>query len=295
MNEAKLRRLAPVMVITAASCRGMIGIFSRNLSRLGFSSIQSTCMRAIITAVLLALFLALHDRKLLRISKKALPWAVLSGTASIAFFNVCYMQAIELLPLSLAVLLLYTAPAIVLVLSRLLFKEDLGKRKLIALGLSLVGCALVCGVAGGGVKVTPVGLLWGLGAGFGYALYSIFSHYGLPHCHVLTYILYTFVFAGLALLPLSQPTQLLSLCLQPQSILFLLLIATVSTAVPYLLYTEALLFMPAGKASVTAFAEPLVATLCGVVVFHEALTLSIICGMGLIFVSLLLINSKQNA
>ena len=40
----------------------------------------------------------------------------------------------------------------------------------LALVLTLVGCALVCGVFAGGLSVTLSGILLGLGAGFFYAL-----------------------------------------------------------------------------------------------------------------------------
>ena len=56
--------------------------------------------------------------------------------------------------------------------------------------LALLGCSFVTGFWGGGLTVTPAGLLLGLGAAFFYALYSIFSRFGLRHYSAFTVVLW---------------------------------------------------------------------------------------------------------
>ncbi len=51
--------------------------------------------------------------------------------------------------------------------------------------------------------------------------------------------------------------------------------------------------MEAGKAAVLAFSEPLVATLAGILVFHEQLTVMSAIGIGLMFASILYINGSK--
>ncbi len=92
------------------------------------------------------LFLLIFDRKLFVIRLKDL-WCFLgTGICSIVFFNFCYFKAITMTSLSVAAILLYTAPAIVMVLSYFLFKEKLTKRKLLALAMTFAGCVLVTGI-----------------------------------------------------------------------------------------------------------------------------------------------------
>ena len=55
-----------------------------------------------------------------------------------------------------------TAVAFVVVLSAVLWKDPITKRKLLALLLTLVGCACVCGLFAGGLRVTAGGVLLGL-------------------------------------------------------------------------------------------------------------------------------------
>lgn len=107
-------------------------------------------------------------------------WCFLgSGVVSLLFFTFCYFQAMTLMSLSAAAILLYTAPAIVTLFSALLFKERLTAMKLVAVVLAFLGCALVSGLGSGSMTLSTAGILYGLGAGFGYAMYSIFARFAL--------------------------------------------------------------------------------------------------------------------
>ena len=66
-----------------------------------------------------------------------------TGICSLLFFTYCYFQAITIMDLSTAAVLLYTAPSIVMVLSLLLFHERITAQKLVALVLAFAGWCLV--------------------------------------------------------------------------------------------------------------------------------------------------------
>ena len=86
-------------------------------------------------------------RELLRIRLRDL-WCFLgTGIGSIVFFNYCYFKTISLTSMSVAAVLLYTAPAIVMVLSRILFGERFTVRKVTALVMTFVGCIFVTGIS----------------------------------------------------------------------------------------------------------------------------------------------------
>lgn len=105
--------------------------------------------------------------------------------------------------LSVMAVLLYTSPAFIVLLSVLLFRETLTRQKLLALVLTFAGCCLVSGL-GSGSAVSMKGLLLGLGSGFFYALYSIFSHYAIERGYgSWTITFYTFLFCLLASAPLA--------------------------------------------------------------------------------------------
>src|SRR5699024_1644672 len=103
-----------------------------------------------------------------------------TGIFSIIFFNYTMFKTIELASISISAALLYTGPAFVVILSRLIFKEKLTNQKLIALILTLIGTSLVVELFPLSVDNLPIStILIGLCSGLGYALYSIFSKFAL--------------------------------------------------------------------------------------------------------------------
>ena len=153
---------------------------------------------------------------------------------------------------------------------------------LLALVLTLVGCACVCGVFAGDLSVTPIGILLGLGAGFFYALYSIFGRYALAHYDSMTVTLWTFLFAGPASLVLVKPAELRTAFAAPMSWVMAACLVVFSTVLPYLFYTKGLAKVESGAASIMASLEPVVAALVGIAVFHEPLSILTAAGIALV-------------
>ncbi len=280
---------AVAMILTAAAGWGFIGLFTRPLTAAGLSALQITFVRSVVVVACMGLYLLVRDRGMFRIAWRD-GWIFLgTGLVSIVFFNVCYFTTIQLTTLAAASVLLYTAPCFVMLMSAAFFKEKITARKLAALALAFGGCVLVSGIARGGI--TPAGLLTGVGAGFGYATYSIFGKVALKKYHSFTLIFYTFVVSTVCLAPFVHMGQAASVVLGGGRTMALALgLGLVSTFMPYICYTKGLEHVEAGKASVLAFFEPLVATVTGIVAFHEKLTVMSAAGIGLIFAAIVLLN-----
>ena len=285
MSEKK----ASALVIGSSLCWGIIGIFTRNLHDLGVSSLGMTFWRSVITAAAMIIVCLVKDKSLLIIKEpKDIFYFIGTGICSIVFFNFCYFTSMQYLSLSAACVLLYTAPAMVVIMSAFIFKESVGARKVAALIISFLGCVFMTGVLTGG-QVTGKGILLGLGSGLGYALYTVIGAAALKKYRAFTLITYTFIISAIALIPVGikggVPTG--------QTGVFIILMGLVSTLLPYILYTKGLEFLEAGKASIMAFFEPVMATVIGVVVFKEYLTFTNLLGIILIFVSIVLLNTKD--
>ena len=97
----------------------------------------------------LLVYLLFFHRDMLRIHIKDLWCFIGTGVASITFFNYCYFKAVITTSLSVAAVLLYTAPAIVMILSAMLFGEALNIKKVVAIVMTFAGCVLVTGVLSG--------------------------------------------------------------------------------------------------------------------------------------------------
>ena len=135
-------------VITAGCLWGLMGLFTRALATYGVDSTGAIVLRCGIAALLFAVTLFVRDPKQFRIRLKDIWCFIGTGICSLLFFTYCYFQAITIMDLSTAAVLLYTAPSIVMILSLILFHERITVQKLIALVLAFAGCCLVSLVGG---------------------------------------------------------------------------------------------------------------------------------------------------
>ena len=141
-------------ILAGAALWGVIGLWNRNLMAAGLSPTSIVVVRNFGGMALLALLFALRDRRVFQVRREHLKYFAGTGIASVVLFTCCYFTCQKLCSLAVASILLYTAPAIVVLLSAFLWREPVTGRKLAALGLTLVGCALVCGLFAGGLTVT---------------------------------------------------------------------------------------------------------------------------------------------
>lgn len=290
MEQNKTSKPAVLCVLIAGCLWGCMGILVRTMNEGGFTSLEVTAFRSVITAVVLLVGLWIFDRKSLYIRMRDI-WCFLgTGILSVVFFNVCYFSCMNYTALSTAAILLYTAPAFVVLMSAVLFRESITKKKLVALLIAFLGCAFVSGGFGGGIS-TP-GLLTGLGAGFGYALYSIFSRFAIKRGYSsFTITVYTFLFAFLGTIPFLDVKHTAECVVSaPEVLPFAALMAVITTVVAYLFYTKGLAGMENGKASIVASIEPVVASLVGFLLYKESMSPMGILGMVLVLGACVLMN-----
>ena len=283
-HKPGMKRRAYAMILLAAALWGIIGLWNRRLMAGGLSPTGIVTVRNFGGMALLCAVFAMKDRRVFAVKRQHMKYFFGTGIVSVMLFTMCYFSCQKICSLAVASVLLYTAPAFVVVLSALIWKERVTVRKLTALALTLVGCAMVCGVFSGGSAVTVQGILLGLGAGFFYALYSVFGRFALTHYDSMTVTVWTFLFAGPASLVLVRQEDLAALAFDGTMVLTAVCLVVFSTVLPYLFYTAGLSKVDGGKASIIASLEPVVAALTGVAVFGEPMTAltaaGILCVLG---------------
>ena len=280
------------LILLAGILWGSMGLFVRPLNAKGLSSWDIVFIRAFLTMVFMAVFILVKDRSLFKIKLKDIWCFIGTGLLSIVFFNLCYFKEITIAPLSIAAILLYTAPAFVMVISAFCFNERLTKRKIAALFLSFLGLMFVTGVFSSGERLTLKTLFIGLGAGLGYALYSIFSRYALEKGYSsFTISFYTFLLATVTTVFFIKPGEVTGVAFSSWSMIVLLIaFALVSTIIPYLTYTVGLKGVENGQASIIASIEPVVATLIGIIWYHEKMSVWVLIGIVLVLTGIVISN-----
>lgn len=281
--------LGPVMVFLAGICWGVISVFIKGLTSFDYDSFDIMCFRSWASVVLMFIFFLMRDRSLLKIKLRDIWMFIGTGIFSLTFFSYCYFTSIVRSGAAVAVVLLYTSPIFVMLMSAVVFKEKITLKKIVALILTFIGCVLVAGLIGTGSRLSMGALLLGLGAGFGYALYSIFAGFAVKKYSSLTVTFYTFLFSGITLPIFRNPVALIG-SVSLQVIPWIVGTSIICTVLPYLCYTWGLGKMEAGKAAVLVTVEPLVGAIIGILIYHEDANLFKLLGIVLIFSAVILLS-----
>lgn len=292
-----MKKIIPILLISSsAALWGIIAIFVRKLSDLGFSPMEIVTVRVVTAAVLLGILGMSKYSSQMKINPLDIRLFIGTGICSIVLFNWCYFSAINQMSLSIAVILLYTAPVFVTALSFFLLKEKMDKVKLLAVLGTIVGCVLVVGVNFyAATSISFLGILTGLGAGFGYALYTIFGKFALRKYQPFTVTFYTFVIASLTLLPLTGLWKKGHLLLNSEVLIYGIGLGLFPTVMAYLFYTKGLEKIDSSKAAIIATVEPVVATILSVFLYREEFGVTQGIGTLFILLSVLLISRSKNS
>lgn len=277
-----------LMILAAATLWGSLGIFAKLLYQLDLTPLQITTYRVVISTVLLILVVPAIDRRLLRIRAVDLPFFALYGLISVGLFHYLYNFAISRTSVATAAILLYTAPAHVVLISAYVFGEKLTLPKWVALGCTLGGAALVSGVLGTGLPGDLPGILAGLGSGLTYGLYSIFGKKAVQRYNSWTVLVYSFFFGAIFLLGFSSLTGGIRTDLPISAWTLLVSLGLFPTVLAYTSYLAGLRLVEAGRAAIVATWEPVMAAILGYVVLGESLGPAQVAGGGLVLVGVLL-------
>jgi drug/metabolite transporter (DMT)-like permease len=273
-QEAALsRRTAFALVLLAACLWGTLGTAYHLLRGVAdVDALTVVTVRASAGAMILCGWLALTNRRLLRVAIADLPRLIGFGVGSLGLMYLSLFIAFDLTSVAVGTVLLYLAPALVTIGAALLLNEPLTSRKLMALLMTFGGCLLVVELYR---PQNLVGNALGIGSGLlaagAYGFYSLGAKPLLRRYHAVTLLAYALLSAAVALLAVKLLTA-------PGSwppVSGLLAIGAyggiVVTIAPYGLYTLALRRLPASEASIVATLEPAVAVVLAGALLGERL------------------------
>jgi len=234
---------------------------------------------------------------------QGLPTFIILGFIGVVVSQSSYFYALTQVSVAVAVTLNYTAPFFVLVLSYLLYREPITKSKGIALIGALLGVALVSGFVGRGsdsVQGSFLGVLAGLVSGFAYGLQtvvykSVGRKYGpiqLNFWMMLTGALQLSLF--LTLTTGHFPTVFSRMAsASTESWLIMGLIGLGPGTAAFVLFTDGINRVEAGRGSIVAMSEPVAACLLGYLALGETLTWSQLAGVFLVIGSIVGISVTE--
>jgi drug/metabolite transporter (DMT)-like permease len=295
------RRGSAVVVGLAASLAASTlfavnGTISKLVLENGLSSLRLVEIRCVLAAVVFAAIAAARRPSSLAIGRRELGFLAVYGVAGIAMVQWLYLVAIARMPVSISLLVEYTAPLLVALWVRFARGEHVRSRIWLALALSLGGLVLVAEVWNG-LSLDAIGLVAALLAAVSLALYYLVGEHGLGRRDPTSLAAWTFGAAGVfwsLLLPwwtfpfgaLANRVELYGL--HPPVWLLLAWVVLLGTVAPFALLFVALGRIGAPRTGLFGTAEPVLAGVVAWIVLGEVLSPAQLAGATVVLAGILL-------
>ena len=300
----------PALGVTAVSFAALMFGFNASSVKViidaGVNPEFLVLFRATFTAVLAGIVLLLTNRKAFRITVKEIPKMLFYGIFGIALMQWSYSNAVSLLPISVALLIEYTAIVIVPVISLFLFKEKVKSRLWFGIIAVLIGLAVVSNVWDS--NLNPEGVAWAFMASICLSIYFLIGEHTQRKRDAMSTLFYTFTVAALfwAVLNLIQPTQGIDLNLvfslggnltqvMMPIWLGLLWIGIMGSFIPMLLDYIALGNLSATAVGVIATAETVFATVFAWAWLQESMTTLEVLGGLIVIAGIVLAETSRTS
>ncbi len=289
-----MKKTAFIYIVIAGVLWGSSSIFFNVLSPYGFTSLQMTAMRGVVSAIAMTIYVLLSNPSLFKIKIKHLALLVFSGMClfgTAAFYYIAMAKSSA----STAVIILYTAPVFVMMYSVAFLGERINTIKVLSVITVIVGCALVSGVVGG-MDLRLVGIAWSFAASFAYSAYTILTKIQMLNgVSPISASLYGFIFMGAISLMFCEPLDFAKKTMQApfETIPLIIGIGICTCVLPFLFYTLSMRHIPAGVAASLAIIEPLSATIFSVAFFGEVLGIPAIIGIVLILGAIVCLGKSE--
>ena len=265
-----------LQLVLATFIFGTIGIF---VNYIPLPSAAIAFARGALGVLFLLLFgLILRIEINLQNIKKNLLLLLLSGGA-IGFNWIFLFEAYRHTTVATATLCYYMAPIFVMVASPFVLKEKIGVKKLICIGVSLVGMVFVNGAPTDG---DPLGIIFGIAAA---ALYAsvILMNKKLGEVSAFNRTLVQLAAAALVVLPYTILVEKPDLtALDGQGIGLLLCVGLVHTGLAYFMYFASVQKLPAQTVAIISYIDPVVAIVLSALLLSQPLTVASATGAVLI-------------
>jgi len=283
-----------LLVLVAAMLWATIGVFYKLLiGGYGLTPMAAATLRGGLGGlILLGGLLVL--RVDLRVPRRDWLGFIAYGVFGVALFFIAYVNAINLIGVAMAAVLLYTSPAWVALISWRWMGESLGRRGIAALVLALVGAALVARVYDlAMLRLNLPGILFGLAAGLTYGLYSVFNKALVRRNRPWVVQVYGLLIGAGVLALLTPRSELARGFASPESIALLIGMAIVPTLLASLSFAIGVQWVPVSVAAIVATLEPVAAAFFGYLFFGERLDVLQWIGTACIISAVLLLRPGE--
>lgn len=279
-----------IEVAAASILFGLIGIFVKFISGMPLGSI--IFYRELFGLFFISFYLyARGDLRTLWLQEKK-GFIILLGLFQ-AGTMLAYFTSIKYTTVSIAVLLLYTSPVYVTLLSPLILKEHITRRTLLALPVSILGVIFVIQPGAEAVNgMYIIGIAVGMVSGLSLAAMTLTSRYLRNYYSGTAQGTWAVLITLIIFVPYSGavPAEILK-----DNLVVLVLFGLLPTAFATVLYLSGFRHIRAQHGSIIGLIEPISAVALAFIILDESISWITLVGGGLILAAALLVSTDRTS
>ena len=302
------RYTGEILVVSSAFFFATTGVIAKLIIAGGISPVRLTQIRTTGVFLALLIFLLITNRGALRVTRKELPNLFMMGLFGIAGVQAFYFFAVTRMPVSITLVIEFTAPIWIAIFIRFFRKQIVKPMMWWGIGTALAGLLLVTEIWSG-LKLDGLGVIAAFIDALFLAYYFLRLEATVKIRDSLSLLVYVFGFAALSLAivqPIwSFPTEIFGAQLSLEELSpgnfitgwqLIAILIIFGSILPYLFITYGVKKIPASQASVIAMLEPVIAGGIAWLVLSEALTPLQIVGGATVLVGIYLTErARQGA
>ncbi len=288
-----MKNLSTAFVVLAALCWGLSGGIGGILISDDWDAFTVSWYRGVIGLLFVLAWLMLRPDGNGLNNKRLWFWSVVAGIGVAGNFSFYFVSIAEG-SVAVAVTLMYSAPVFVYLVSLLLKLEKSTPFKWTSIAIVILGISLlteIYDVDSSGVTVIGVGA--GLLAGISYTIFIFGFKNAVSHGSPQATLSIAFAVLVAVLIWPSDNQDVIAVLSAPDWLLFVVL-GILGAGLSFIIYIKGLKHTAPVVASIVAMAEPVTASLFGVLLLSESLGLLQIFGMGLILVTVTALSVKSD-
>lgn len=274
-----------MMVAISAGLYGFLGLIANVFNENGFTSMDMTFVRNAIPIIPLLVIILVADTKGFRIRLRDI-WIFIAmgGLKAAADFGL--FKAMSMMPISIATVLSLIAPAFVIILSFLIYKSPITKKKIVSVVMCLAGACFVTGVFTESSSIEGLGIAIAIGTAFVFGVYVMVSEVSVKRGYKpYTSLLYTMIFGALFLAPFADIKGLYYAMTTPTIYNAMIILGICLTLLPAALMMGAYRSLDSSAVSIISLLEVPSSALVGFFFLEQSLGWMSILGMVMILLS----------
>lgn len=292
-------RLGYLAVAAASVLWATGGTFARVLIDQGASPVELTEARAFIAMIGVGLIISMRGARAqpLREGPSGNVALIIGFGIAVAAANVTYYIAIAMLPVAVAIVIQYSAPALVVIWKAIEGRRAPGRRVTAALLLAMFGVVLLSEIyrviASQPTSINPLGALIAFGSAISFATYVVLGESVGNKLGPERGVFWGFVVASIFWLVFQLTQGRPDTLLDPSFSLGILFLGIVGTIMPFLLFVWGLRIVSASAAGVVSTLEPVAAAGLAFWWLGQTLTITQMVGAAAVIIGIAIVQTVR--